>query len=308
MSSFGAQTTAAEVVEGLDLKGLRVVVTGGASGIGYETVRALAGAGAEVVLSARTVEQAEAAASGLREVTGGSIAGAAIDLTDLASIDAFVAGWDGPLDVLVANAGVMASPLMRTRYGWELQLATNHLGHFALAEGLHAALTTSGHARIVSVSSVAHVNGDVDLADLNFERRAYDPWEAYSQSKTANILFALEAASRWERDGIIVNSLNPGRISSTNLGRYVTPVPASFDPAGSTGVSIKDIPQGAATSVMLAVSPLIGSTTGRYFEDCRVADAFHPGIRRGIAPYATNPRHAAALWEATESLLKIARG
>ncbi|WP_375386344.1 SDR family NAD(P)-dependent oxidoreductase [uncultured Microbacterium sp.] len=308
MSSFGAHTTAAEVVEGLDLGGLRVVVTGAASGIGLETVRVLAGAGADVVLTARRLEQAERAASGIRDAVAGSVTGAAIDLTDLDSIAAFTAGWDGPLDVLVGNAGVMASPLMRTRYGWELQLATNHIGHFALAEGLHSALSASGRARIVSVSSVGHINGDVDLDDLNFERREYDPWAAYSQSKTANILFALEAASRGERDGIIANSLNPGRIAATNLSRHLAPPPASFDPAGSSGVSVKDIPQGAATSVMLAVSPLIGTTTGRYFEDCRIAEAYRPGLRRGIAPYATNPRHAAALWDATEKLIVSARG
>jgi NAD(P)-dependent dehydrogenase (short-subunit alcohol dehydrogenase family) len=304
---FGAEATAAEVVEGVDLTGRRVVVTGGASGIGRETVRALASVGADVVLAARSQEQADRVAAELAPVVRGTVRGAALDLTDLDSIDRFVQGWTGPLDVLVANAGVMASPLRRTAAGWELQLATNHIGHFVLATGLHDALAASGRARIVVVSSVGHVNGDVDLDDLDFERHEYDPWVAYSRSKTANVLFAVEAASRWAGDGIVANALNPGRIAGTGLGRHSAPPPTAFDPAGTTGVSVKTPEQGAATSVLLAASPLVEGVTGRYFEDCRIAGPFVPGVRRGVAAYAVDPEHARALWAATEKLVAAAR-
>ena len=305
-SPFGATTTASEVVAGLDLTGRRAVVTGAASGIGRETVRALASAGAEVVLAARSQDQADRVAEEIASTVSGHVRGAALDLTDLDSVRRFVQTWDGPLDILVNNAGVMASPLHRTRYGWELQLATNHIGHLALAVGLHDALAASGRGRVVSVSSVGHINGDVDLDDLNFEHREYDPWVAYSQSKTANVLFAVEAATRWASDGIVANALNPGRIASTNLGRYTAPPPTTFDPSGTTGVSVKNIEQGAAASVLLAVSPRVDGVTGRYFEDCQIAGPHIPGTRRGVAAYAVDPERARALWSATDKLLEAA--
>jgi NAD(P)-dependent dehydrogenase (short-subunit alcohol dehydrogenase family) len=159
----------------------------------------------------------------------------------------------------------------RTAEGWELQFATNHLGHFALTTGLHDALKAAGGARVVVVSSVGHIIGDVRFDDIHFERDSYDAWAAYSQSKTANILFAVEAAKRWADDGISVNALNPGRIAETNLARHIgtpTNAPASFEPGKNSGVSVKNIEQGAATSVLLAASPLVAGVTGRYFEDC----------------------------------------
>jgi NAD(P)-dependent dehydrogenase (short-subunit alcohol dehydrogenase family) len=159
----------------------------------------------------------------------------------------------------------MATPLMRTPQGWEMQFATNHLGHFALATGLHDALAAAGAARIVSVSSVGHINGNIDFDDIHFQRRPYDPWQAYGPSKTANVLFAVEASTRWAADGIAANALNPGRIPVTNLSRHVGDVsnaPASFEP-NSTAVSWKNPEQGAATSVLLAASPLLDGTTRR---------------------------------------------
>ncbi|HEV7656161.1 MAG TPA: SDR family NAD(P)-dependent oxidoreductase, partial [Mycobacteriales bacterium] len=191
-TGFGATSTAAEVVAGVDLTGRRAIVTGASSGIGVETARALAGAGAEVTLAVRNVEAGSRAAAGI----AGDVLVAPLDLADQASVAAFVAGWTGPLHVLVNNAGVMATPLLRTAEGWELQFATNHLGHFALATGLSEALAAAGDARVVSVSSVGHVNGGVDFDDLFFDRRPYDPWLAYAQSKTANVLFAVGAAAR----------------------------------------------------------------------------------------------------------------
>jgi NAD(P)-dependent dehydrogenase (short-subunit alcohol dehydrogenase family) len=229
---------------------------------------------------------------------------ARLDLSDQASIADFVASWRGPLHVLVCNAGVMATPELRTPEGWEMQIATNHLGHFALALGLHAALKATGNARLVVVSSVGHVNGDVDFDDLMFERRPYDPWTAYGQSKTANILFMVEAARRWKDDGITVNALNPGRIASTRLARHVaaTPPPASFEP-NSKDVSAKNIEQGAATSALLTGSPLVEGITGTYFEDCAPAVPHKPGVRRGVAAYALDPARAARLWETSAVLI-----
>jgi NAD(P)-dependent dehydrogenase (short-subunit alcohol dehydrogenase family) len=284
---FGAQSTASEVLAGIDLTGRRAIVTGGASGIGRETARVLAEAGAEVTIGVRDPSVAENATR--------------LDLADQDSVRAFVEAWHGPLHILVLNAGVMATPLGRTKEGWELQFATNHLGHFALATGLRDHLVSQ--ARVVAVSSVGHINGDVIWDDPNFDRHPYDPWQAYSQSKTANILFAVEAARRWP--GIAVNALNPGRITSTNLGRHIGDIansPSSFD-ASSTDVSWKTIEQGAATSVLLAASPLVEGVTGKYFEDCNEAGPHQPGIRRGVADYALDPDHAGRLWQLSLDLL-----
>jgi NAD(P)-dependent dehydrogenase (short-subunit alcohol dehydrogenase family) len=308
---FGPASTAAEVIAGVNLAGKRVVVTGASSGIGQETARVLAGAGAEVTLAVRGIAAGEAAASAIVDSEGNpQVRVARLDLADRASVGEFVSAWTGPLHILVNNAGIMATPEQRTPEGWELQFATNHLGHFALTTGLHEALAAAGGARVVMVSSVGHVNGEVLFDDLNFERHPYNAWVAYSQSKTANVLFAVEAARRWARDRIAVNALNPGRIASTGLIGHVDPAavpPQSFDAAGTTGVSVKDIPQGAATSALLAASPLVEGVTGKYFEDCQEADPFVPGVRRGVAAYALDPAKAARLWQLSLDLLAAAR-
>jgi NAD(P)-dependent dehydrogenase (short-subunit alcohol dehydrogenase family) len=305
---FDATSTALDVVRGVDLSGRRALVTGASSGIGVETARALATAGAQVTLAVRDLEAGRRVAA---DLSAGSpaepVTVSRLDLSDQASVAEFVGNWTGPLDILVANAGIMATPLARTGEGWELQFATNHLGHFALATGLHDALRAAaagGHrARVVVVSSVGHVNGDVDFEDVNFEHRPYDPWVAYSQSKTANILFAVEAARRWAGDGIAVNALNPGRIADTGLSRHLPAPPASFDPAGSTGVSVKNVEQGAATSTLLAASPLVEGVTGTYFEDAQEAGPYTPGVRRGVAGDALDPEHARRLWQLSLDLL-----
>jgi NAD(P)-dependent dehydrogenase (short-subunit alcohol dehydrogenase family) len=196
-TSFDARSTAAEVIEGIDLSGRRAIVTGGSSGIGVETARALASANAEVTLAVRSIEAGQRIAEDIIASTGNKeVLVAPIDLADQASVAVFVASWDGPLHILVNNAGIMASPELRTPQGWELQFATNHLGHFALTTGLYHALAAAGGARVVVVSSVGHINGEVLFDDINFERHPYDPWAAYSQSKTANVLFAVEARTR----------------------------------------------------------------------------------------------------------------
>ncbi len=303
---FSAASTAAEVVDGIDLSGRRAIVTGGASGIGVETARALASAGAEVTLAVRNVAAGDRTAEDIIASSGNKqVFVAALDLADRASVAAFTRTWDGPLHILVNNAGVMASPLMRTAEGWEMQFATNHLGHFALATGLHPALTAAGRARVVSVSSAAHLRSPVVFDDIHFREREYEPWAAYGQSKTANVLFAVEATKRWAADGITVNALHPGGIR-TNLQRYVTDEDLARMRAQSGGGSApqwKTPEQGAATSVLVATSPLLDGVGGRYFEDCNEAGLNQPGTRTGVAPYALDPEAAALLWQVSVDTL-----
>ncbi|TDD24826.1 SDR family NAD(P)-dependent oxidoreductase [Kribbella turkmenica] len=296
---FGHDSTAAQVIAGVDLAGRRAVVTGGASGIGVETARALASAGAEVTLAVRNTAAGERTAAGIIETTGNNhVFVAPLELADRTSVRAFAERWDGPLHILVNNAGVMAEPLNRTIEGWEHQFATNHLGHFGLATGLHDALAQAGGARIVSVSSSAHLRSDVHLDDLHFERREYEPWLAYGQSKTANVLFAVEAAKRWASDGIVANALMPGGIR-TALQRYVSPEQLK----AWEEFPWKTTAQGASTSVLLAASPLVDGITGRYFEDNNEALPAGDSEYSGVAEYALDPESATRLWEVSEELL-----
>jgi NAD(P)-dependent dehydrogenase (short-subunit alcohol dehydrogenase family) len=303
---FSAQTTADDIVDGLDLTGRRIIVTGGAAGIGIETARSLAAAGAEVTLAVRNLDAGERAAVQLAEETDSKqVLARPLDLADQASVRSFVAAWDGPLDVLINNAGLMAAPLTRTPEGWEMQFATNHLGHFTLTTGLHDALAAAaraaGQARVVSVSSSAHLGSGIVFDDIHFLVRAYDQWLAYAQSKSANVLLAVEGSKRWADDGIVVNSLMPGAIR-TGLQRYVSE--AELDraraAAGSAGPAWKTAQQGAATSVLLAVSPLTDGVSGKYFEDCNEALPNEPGTRRGVAAHALDPDAASRLWQLSE--------
>jgi NAD(P)-dependent dehydrogenase (short-subunit alcohol dehydrogenase family) len=307
---FGHDSTAAEVVEGVDLAGKRAIVTGAASGIGVETARALAGAGAAVTLAVRNTGDGEAVAADIRSSTGNDeVKVAPLELTDSASIDALVGAWDGPLDILVNNAGVMAiQELTLTDRGREMQFATNHLGHFALALGLRDALAAAGGARIVSVSSSGHLRSPVIFDDLDYAFRDYDPWSAYGQSKTANVLFAVGATRRWADDGITANALMPGGIA-TNLQRHVGGseyMKKAMERFRNSSVQLKTPEQGAATSVLLATSPLLDGVGGRYFEDCNEAHVVErredPGIS-GVAPYALDPDNAERLWEVSLELI-----
>ncbi|MFJ8158004.1 SDR family NAD(P)-dependent oxidoreductase [Streptomyces sp. NPDC094468] len=302
---FSAHATAEEVIAGVDLTGRRAVVTGGASGLGAATVRALAAAGAEVTIATRSPRSADPIVKELAAVAGvGRVRAEALDLSDLDSVDAFAQAWRGPLDILVANAGIMALPERAlTPGGWEMQLATNHLGHFALATGLHAALRDAGSARIVIVSSGAHRNAPFDFDDPHFARRPYDPWTAYGQSKSADVLLAV-GARRWASDGITANALNPGYIL-TGLQRHLDDdTMRAFGVMDGDG-NLKPLPyyktpeQGASTSVLLAASPLLNGVTGRYFEDNQEArivegDEDTPG---GVAAHALAPDAADRLWE-----------
>lgn len=297
---FGFATTTTEVLEHVDLSGKTALVTGANSGIGFETARALVAAGAAVALGARDQQSVDDAAARITELTGNhSVSTVLIDLADLDSVGRAVAEWDRPLDMLVNNAGVMAVPeLTRTPQGHEMQLGVNYLGHFALTVGLHDALAASGGARVVSLSSNAHLLSPVVFGDIDFRFRDYTPFAAYGQAKTANVLFAVEATRRWSGDHIVANALNPGAIPTglqKHTGGLRTPVERR-----------KTVEQGAATSVLLAASPLLDGVGGRYFEDVSEAPVRHesPGVfGTGVADYALDPRYARLLWEVTEEML-----
>jgi NAD(P)-dependent dehydrogenase (short-subunit alcohol dehydrogenase family) len=301
---FTAESTAGEVIDGIDLTGRRAIVTGAASGIGVETARALAGAGAEVTLAVRDPDAGERVAREITASTGNKeIAVARLDLADQQSVADFVAAWQGPLDILINNAGVMMSPELRTPEGWELQFATNHLGHFALTTGLHDALAQAHRAhpahhaaRVVSLTSAGHQRAGIDFDDIHFRHRPYDPSVAYGQSKTANALFAVEANRRWAADGITVNAVHPGAISDTNLTRHL---PAEeVERLLTSGVfTFKTTQQGAATSVLVATRPELEGVGGRYFEDCNQALPYDPEVRGGVTAYALDPEAAARLWQ-----------
>ncbi|MFE9611492.1 SDR family NAD(P)-dependent oxidoreductase [Streptomyces sp. NPDC006012] len=297
---FGMRATAAEVIDGLDLSGRRMIVTGGASGLGAETVRALAGAGAQVTIATRN----PAIAQPLVDELPGTQA-VALDLSDLASVRAFCADWSGPVDALVANAGVMMLPTREiTAQGWELQLATNYLGHFALAAGLRTALQVAEKPRVVVLSSGAQLRAGFDFDDPQFDRRPYDPFLAYAQSKTADVLLAVGISRRWAEYGITANACAPGWIH-TNLTRHIDRATmqalGAMDEDGNllTPDYYKTPAQGAATTVLLAASPLVDGVTGQYFEDNQQAEVVDGGPEpmAGVAKWSVDPAAADRLWD-----------
>ncbi|MEV6026666.1 SDR family NAD(P)-dependent oxidoreductase [Streptomyces sp. NPDC052036] len=307
---FTASSTAMDVIAGVDLTGRAMIVTGASSGIGVETARALAAGGAHLTLAVRDLDAGQRTADDIAATTGNDrVRVRRLDLTDLDSIDAFAAGWNGPLHALIHNAGVMETPQRYTRYGWELQFATNHLGHFALTLALHDALaeaaTTTGEARIVAVSSSGHGSSPVRFDDLFFRRRPYDPGDAYGQSKTAQILFAVEATRRWAQHGITTNALMPGGIW-TNLQRHWDPDRRARLKAAIPG---KTPQQGAATSVLLAASPRLQGISGRYFDDCKEAEPVEEIIDglHGVHAWALDKDAARRLWDVSTALIDAAR-
>ena len=296
---FGFGSTADQVIEGVDLTGKRAIVTGGASGIGVETVRALAKAGAEVTVAVRRPDVGENVIKGIRESTGNpKISVERLDLSDLHSVQSFVKAWHGHLDILVNNAGVMAIPtLERTSEGWEMQFAINFLGHFALTTGLHRAMVAAGGARIVSVSSSGNLFSPLLFDDLHFDFMPYDPLVAYGQSKSACALLAVEATRRWSSQGIFANALNPGAIA-TNLQKYTGGLRTPLERQ-------KTVAQGAATSVLLAAHLSVSGIGGRYFEDCNEAQTVtrRPEDYSGVAHYAVSPINAQRLWDLATKLV-----
>jgi len=311
---FDATSTADDVVAGVDLAGIRAVVTGASSGIGRETARSLAQAGAAVTLAVRNTGAGMAAAEDIATSTGhGNVHVAALDLADRAAVASFVQSWNGPLHLLINNAGVITPGLSRTAEGWELQFATNHLGHFALTLGLHHALVAGaaerGHARIVSVSSTAHMRSPVVFDDIQFERRDYDPQAAYAQSKTANSLFAVEATHRWAADGIVANTVNPGGIA-TGLQRHFTQKQRDYlaEAEAAGAFAYKTAGQGAATTLVAAVAPEFAHTGGHYLDDAREArtvpdDAELFDNPHGVKQWALDPGTAQKLWAVSLDLI-----
>ncbi|NNH81595.1 SDR family NAD(P)-dependent oxidoreductase [Rhizobium laguerreae] len=297
---FGFSSTAAEVLSGVDLAGKNMIVTGGASGIGIETVKSLASAGAAVTIAARRPEAAEEVAQSLREqIANPQIEVRPLDLADLRSVRNFVADWEKPLHALINNAGVMALPeLERSAEGCEMQFATNFLGHFALTTGLRRHLADAQGARVVSVSSTGSLFGPVFWDDPHFRFIPYTPLLGYAQSKTACILLSVGIASRWESDGIVSNALNPGAIA-TNLQRHTGGL--------RTPEHLRKTPeQGASTSVMLAGSPLVEGVSGQYFDDCQVAPVLPgrpDGKMEGVAAYALDMENADRLWRMATELI-----
>ena len=303
---FSHASTTADVLAGASLDGVRAVVTGASSGLGVETARALVSAGAEVVLAVRNRRAGEAAAAGIASATGRRAPEVRdLDLADRASVARFTDRWDDPLHLLINNAGIVTGGLERTREGWELQLATNHLGHFALATGLVDALRRGaaerGEARVVALSSTAHMRAGVDFDDLHFDRREYDPQIAYAQSKTANALFAVEATRRWSSDGVFTNAVNPGGIR-TGLQRHFTERQrASLDAAEAAGAfTYKSLAQG--------VRPEFARTGGHYLDDGQEAytvpdDADLVRHPHGVKQWALDPGLARRLWTVSEELV-----
>ncbi len=293
-SPFGFSSTAFDVIAGIDLRGRRALVTGAARGIGVETARALAAAGAETVIAARDMTAANRVVTEIRSNTGNDTVRAMhLDLLDRASIDRLAAEYTGALHVLVNNAGI--SSVLERRLspeGHELQFATNHLGHFRLTLGLLANLRAADGARVVSVSSRAHLDSPVMFDDIDFDQRPYDSGLAYAQSKTANVLFAVAAAQRWADYGIAVNAVHPGVIGDSSLGQ------------SSQHYAYKSCEQGAATSVFVATSPLVSGVVGRYFENCQEVDPDDPTAAgtdaAGVATDALDPEAADRLWSISE--------
>jgi NAD(P)-dependent dehydrogenase (short-subunit alcohol dehydrogenase family) len=310
-STFGWGSTTEEVLQGVDLAGKRALVTGVSAGLGVETARALAAHGAEVVGAARDLAKAEAATAEIRDRFGDRFSLVALDLTSLASVracaDALLADAR-PFDLVIANAGVMATPFWRTSDGFENQLGTNHLGHFVLVNRI-APLMRPG-ARLVNLSSVGHQFGDIDLSDPNYERRPYDSITAYGASKTANVLFAVEFDRRHKGRGVRAVAVHPGGIA-TELARHMTQELIQEMAALSSGQAkpdmskwkFKTVQQGAATSVWAGVAAPAELVAGRYCEDCHVAEVREAGAASGVRPYALDPQHARALWARSEELV-----
>jgi NAD(P)-dependent dehydrogenase (short-subunit alcohol dehydrogenase family) len=320
-AGFTAASTAEDVVKGIDLTGRNVIVTGGHAGLGLETTRALSNAGASVLVAVRSPERAAGALAGIDRVEIDRL-----DLADPASVDAFTARYresGRPLHLLINNAGIMGGPRVRDARGYEQQFATNHLGHFQLTQGLLPALRAAGGARVVEVSSWGHHLSDIRWDDPQFEHGEYDGMVAYGQSKTANVLFAVELDRRFADDGIRGYSLHPGQIATTGLApwlgdddlRAMGLVDDTGQPVIDPVRDMKNPQQGAATTVFAATSPLLADIGGVFLQDSDIApldevvtDA-DPDIAAGpvlttpgVAPYAVDPDSARRLWELSERL------
>jgi NAD(P)-dependent dehydrogenase (short-subunit alcohol dehydrogenase family) len=314
-SPFGYRTTAREATGGKDLSGRRMIVTGAASGIGVETARALALAGAKVTIAARDLAKAQEVADAINTEAGAQrVSVGKLDLADLASVRAFAASWTGPLHVLINNAGVMASPLLRTAQGFEMQIGANHLGHFTLAKGLAGALEAGAKggkpSRVVSLSSIGHRRSDIRWDDPHFRNGDYEKWTSYGQSKTANALFAVGVTQKWKDRGILANAVMPGGII-TPLQRHLSKEEQIgfgwIDENGVPNPRMKTPEEGASTSVWAAVGDEIEGVGGKYLENCAEAGPWTEAEPwSGVLPYALNPESADRLWVWSEKEIGVA--
>jgi NAD(P)-dependent dehydrogenase (short-subunit alcohol dehydrogenase family) len=319
-TSFAATSTTDDVLSGVNLKGKRILVTGVSAGLGVETARSLVAHGAEVVGAARDLNKAKAATEQVSKAAaanGGSSELIELDLANLKSVracaDQLLAKGDA-FDVVIANAGVMATPFGHTADGFETQFGTNHLGHFVLVNRIASLIHDGG--RLINLSSAGHRYSNVDLEDPNFERTTYEPFVAYGRSKTANILFAVAFDKRHRHRGVRATAVHPGGIK-TELGRYVQPgrlekvigeINQQLAAQGKGPFQWKSIPQGAATSVWAAVVAPADEIGGRYCENCHVgsvvpADATITAISEGVRSYAIDPKAAEALWKKSEEMV-----
>ena len=319
-ATFGATSTTDEVLSGVNLKGKRILVTGVSAGIGVETARSLVARAAQVVGAARDLNKAKAATEPVSKAAaanGGSFSLIELDLANLKSVracaDQLLAKGDA-FDVVIANAGVMATPFGHTADGFETQFGTNHLGHFVLVNRIASLIRDGG--RLINLSSAGHRYSNVDLEDPNFEHTTYEPFVAYGRSKTANILFAVAFDKRHRDRGVRAAAVHPGGIK-TELGRYVEPgrlekvideINQQLAAQGDGPFQWKSIPQGAATSVWAAVVAPADDIGGRYCENCHVgkvvpADATITAISEGVRGYAVDAKTAEALWKKSEEMV-----
>lgn len=307
MRTFNHESTTQEVIEGISLTGKFAVVTGASSGLGVETVRTLAGAGARVLMLARDEDKLEGVAQALRDTDEGiQVDIEIIDLSDLDSVrraSATIFKNYPPIDILINNAGVMACPLTRTAQGLEMQFGTNHVGHFLFTCLLASALAEG--ARVISLSSAGHKFGRVDFDDPNYQRRDYEKWSAYGQSKTANALFAVGLDDRLKVHGVRAFAVHPGVIM-TELSRHM--IPEDFEmlqsraPKGEP-MTMKTVAQGAATSVWAATAPELSEEGAIYLEDCHIGKATAPGADGGVESYALDHSDGDRLWAISEELV-----
>ena len=308
MARFGYDTTAAEIARTVDLRGRRAVVTGASSGIGAETTRALALAGADVVLGVREPAKGERLVHALAPDAAGELRVVPLELRDLASVSAFAEAVPGPVDLLIANAGVSKTPDTHLANGLDVRFATNHLGHFLLAFRLLASMRQRG-ARIVVVSSAAHKGAPVRLDDLQWQSREHVAGLAYAESKTANLLFAQEATRRWSRDGIFANAVLPGsaltglqRFHGEELKRQI----GFILPDGTLNPILKTAAQAAATTLWAATAPELEGRGGLVLEDCAEALPVGPDTHPwcGVDPGVADPETARRLWDHSLDLLR----
>ncbi len=308
---FGYRTTALEAIAGIDLSGKFAIVTGGYSGIGLETARALASAGAEVTIACRDLERAEQTAAELNLETRGKVAALELDLGSQASVKVFATNYlkhHDQLHILINNAAVMACPYGTTEDGFETQFGTNHLGHFALFKRLLPALKAAHGARVVCLSSTGHALSPVVFEDIGFENRAYEPWPSYGQAKSANALMAVEIQRRYKGEGIEAFAVHPGAIMTT-LQRHMSQKDIQdrgwVDEEGNVNERFKTAEQGASTSIWAATSDYLSGKGGQYLHDCEEA-VIHdqmPESRTGVMRWAVDPVNAEKLWAVSESML-----